>query len=116
MYEHDTRYTQHLKSLFYHIKEVVNAKIIFYLCYVHFKYILFHLGIGASLIIGNLMRIWVPNVMDMVRIRVASCLVCCRKLNTDKLVDVALGTNHAHDFDLNIDLHSLDVDDVAPPQ
>ena len=51
----------------------------------------------------------------MVRVRVASCLVCCRGLSTDELVDVALGTNHAQDFDLNIDIHSVDVDDVAPP-
>ena len=26
-----------------------------------------------------------------------------------------MGTNHAQDFDLNFDLHSIDVDDVAPP-
>ena len=26
-----------------------------------------------------------------------------------------LGTNHAQDFDLNVDLHLLDVEDVAPP-
>jgi hypothetical protein len=31
------------------------------------------------------------------------------------LVDVALEINHAQGFDLNIDLHSVDVDDVAPP-
>ena len=31
------------------------------------------------------------------------------------MVDVAWGTNHAQDFDLNIDLHSVDVDDVASP-
>jgi hypothetical protein len=30
-------------------------------------------------------------------------------------VDVALGINHAHGSDLNVDLHSVDVDDVAPP-
>jgi hypothetical protein len=29
-------------------------------------------------------------------------------------VDVALGINHAQGFDLNVDLHSVDVDDVAP--
>jgi hypothetical protein len=27
----------------------------------------------------------------------------------------ALGINHAQGFDLNVDLHSIDVDDVAPP-
>ena len=27
-----------------------------------------------------------------------------------------MGTNYAQDFDLNIDLHSIDVDDVAPPR
>jgi hypothetical protein len=26
-----------------------------------------------------------------------------------------LGINYAQDFDLNVDLHSVDVDDVAPP-
>jgi hypothetical protein len=26
-----------------------------------------------------------------------------------------LGVNHAQGFDLNVDLHSVDVDDVAPP-
>jgi hypothetical protein len=36
------------------------------------------------------------------------------ELSTDELVDPALGTDHAHGFDLNVDLHSLDVDDVAP--
>ena len=30
-------------------------------------------------------------------------------------MDVDLGTNYAQDFDLNIDLHSIDMDDVAPP-
>ena len=37
------------------------------------------------------------------------------ELNTDELVDVALGINYAQGFDLNVDLHSVDVDDVAPP-
>jgi hypothetical protein len=37
------------------------------------------------------------------------------ELSTDELVDVALGINHVHDLDLNVDLHSVDVDDVAPP-
>jgi hypothetical protein len=37
------------------------------------------------------------------------------ELSTDELVDVALGINHAQGFDLNVDLHSIDVDDVAPP-
>ena len=36
------------------------------------------------------------------------------ELNINELVDVALGTNYAQDFDLNVDLHSVDVDDVAP--
>ena len=52
--------------------------------------------------------------MDMVRVRVASYLVCCHELSIDELVDGALGTNNAKDFDLNFDLHSVDVDDVAP--
>jgi hypothetical protein len=37
------------------------------------------------------------------------------ELSIDELVDAALGINHAQGFDLNVDLHSLDVDDVAPP-
>ena len=35
------------------------------------------------------------------------------ELNVDELVDVTLGINHAQGFDLNFDLHSIDVDDVA---
>ena len=53
--------------------------------------------------------------MDMVRVRVACCLVCGRKWNTDESVDDALGTNYAQYLDLNIHLPSVDVDDVAPP-
>ena len=30
-------------------------------------------------------------------------------------MDVALGISHAQGFDLNVDLHSVDVDDVVPP-
>ena len=37
------------------------------------------------------------------------------ELSTDELVDVALGINYAQGFNLNVDLHSRDVDDVAPP-
>ena len=37
------------------------------------------------------------------------------KLSIDELVDATLGINHAQGFDLNVDLHSVDVDDVAPP-
>jgi hypothetical protein len=37
------------------------------------------------------------------------------ELSIDELVDAALGINHAQGFDLNVDLHSVDVDDVAPP-
>ena len=36
-------------------------------------------------------------------------------MNSDELVDVALGIHYAQGFDLNVDLHSVDVDDVAPP-
>ena len=54
--------------------------------------------------------------MDMARVRVASCIVCYLELTTDELVDVAFGTNYAEDFDFSIDLHSIDVDDVAPPK
>ena len=53
--------------------------------------------------------------MDMVRVIVASCLMCCRELNIDELVNDALGTNYAQGFDLNIDIHPVNVDDVAPP-
>ena len=37
------------------------------------------------------------------------------ELNTHELVDVVLGINYAQGFDLNVGLHSIDVDDVAPP-
>jgi hypothetical protein len=37
------------------------------------------------------------------------------ELSTYGLVKVALGINYAQGFDLNADLHSVDVDDVAPP-
>ena len=37
------------------------------------------------------------------------------KLSNDELVDVALGIDYAQGFDVNIDLHAVDVDDVAPP-
>jgi hypothetical protein len=37
------------------------------------------------------------------------------ELSIDELVDAALGINHAQGFDLNVDLHSIDMDDVAPP-
>ena len=30
-------------------------------------------------------------------------------------MDVTLGTNYAKDFNLNIDLHLVNVDDVGPP-
>ena len=53
--------------------------------------------------------------MDIFRVGVASCLVCCRDLSIDELMDVALGTNYAQYFDLNIDLHLVDMDDVTPP-
>ena len=36
-------------------------------------------------------------------------------MSIDELVDVALGINYAQGFDLNVDLHSVDVDDVTPP-
>jgi hypothetical protein len=36
------------------------------------------------------------------------------KLSIDELVDVALGINYAQGFDFNVDLHRVDVDDVAP--
>jgi hypothetical protein len=37
------------------------------------------------------------------------------ELCIDKLVDDALAINYAQGFDLNVDMHSVDVDDVAPP-
>ena len=36
------------------------------------------------------------------------------ELNIDELVDVALRTNYAQDLDLNVDIDSVDVNDVAP--
>ena len=37
------------------------------------------------------------------------------ELSIDELVDAPLGTNSTQYFDLNVDLDSVDVDDVAPP-
>ena len=36
------------------------------------------------------------------------------ELSTNELVNVALGINYPKGFYLNVDLHSIDVDDVAP--
>ena len=36
------------------------------------------------------------------------------ELSITELVDLALGINHAQGFDLNVDLHSIHVDHVAP--
>ena len=54
--------------------------------------------------------------MDMVRVRVASCLVRCRQLSTDELVDAALGTIMHKTLILILIYISIDVDDVAPPR
>ena len=55
----------------------------------------------------------------MVRVRVRLDMVREEnfgpKLSIDESVDVALGTNSAQDFNLDVDLDSLDVDDVALP-
>ena len=37
------------------------------------------------------------------------------ELNYVELVHVDMGINHGQGFDLNVDMHSVDVDDVAPP-
>jgi hypothetical protein len=37
------------------------------------------------------------------------------ELSLDELVDVTLEINYAQGFDLNVDLNSVDVNDVAPP-
>ena len=37
------------------------------------------------------------------------------EMRTNELVDVALGIKYAQGFDLYAGLHSVDVDDVAPP-
>ena len=37
------------------------------------------------------------------------------EFDTNELVDVALVTKYAQGFDLNVDLHSTYVNDVAPP-
>ena len=53
--------------------------------------------------------------MDTVRVKVASCLICCRELSIDELMDVALQTIYAQDFDPNIELQAVHADDVGPP-
>ena len=37
------------------------------------------------------------------------------ELSIDELVDIALGINFAQGFDLDVDIHSIDVDDIFPP-
>jgi hypothetical protein len=37
------------------------------------------------------------------------------ELSIDELVDVALEINYAQGFDLDVNMHLVDVDDVAPP-
>ena len=37
------------------------------------------------------------------------------ELCSDELVDATLVINYAQGFDINVDLHLVDVDDVAPP-
>jgi hypothetical protein len=37
------------------------------------------------------------------------------ELSTDELVDAALGINYAQGVYLNVDMHSVDMDEVAPP-
>ena len=37
------------------------------------------------------------------------------KFITNELVDATLGINYPQGFDLNVDLHSVDVDDVTSP-
>ena len=37
------------------------------------------------------------------------------ELSINELAVVALGINYAQGIDFNVDLHSLDVDNVAPP-
>ena len=37
------------------------------------------------------------------------------ELSTVELADAALGINYAQGFDLDVDVHSVDVADVAPP-
>ena len=49
---------------------------------------------------------------------VVSCLgeeITEREMCNDELVNASLGTNFVQDLDLNVDLHSIDVDDGAPP-
>lgn len=36
------------------------------------------------------------------------------ELSIAELVDVALGANYAQGVDLNVDMHSIELDDVAP--
>ena len=49
--------------------------------------------------------------MDVVRVRVEGEENIELELCIDELVDVALGTNSMQDFDLNVDLDLVDVDD-----
>ena len=86
--------------------------------------------LGTSLVIENLMRFRVTSVVWTwlglgLEWLAAQYVVLYSwwygeeiielELTTAELVDVSLGTNYAQDFDLNVDLDSIDVDDVAPP-
>ena len=48
-------------------------------------------------------------------VRLVSYMVCWHELSTNELVDAALQTIHAQDFDLNINFHSIHAHDVGPP-
>ena len=92
--------------------------------------------LGTSLVIGNLMRIrvisvewtWLGLVGSISKLQLGDDEMSIEtyiqmqgeeitelELNTDELVDVALGTTFAQDLDFNVILDSEDVDDVALP-
>ena len=81
----------------------------------------FSLGnyLETSLVIGTLVRIRVTNVDDEMLIKTYIHMEGEENieldLSTDKFVDATLGTNCAQGFDMNVELDSIDVDDVAPP-
>ena len=80
---------------------------------VHPKYIHFHMG--TSLIIGNLMRIRVTSV-EWTWLGLEQHPSQSIALYTGDIVSpVENFDNFAQDFDLNVDLHLIDVDDIAPP-
>ena len=60
---------------------------------------------------------WLPaySMLPCTHGHMGKRLLRALELSSDELMDVGLRTKYAQDFDLNVDLDALDVDNVAPP-